>query len=70
MKALADKTGGRYFRAKDTEELSEIYALLDQLEPIDRDKRYYRPRMELYVWPLALALTLAASLPLLRPLRP
>lgn len=62
MKALADKTGGRYFRARDTAELAEIYALLDKLEPVEKDRRYYRPRTELYPWPLALTLLMAALL--------
>jgi Ca-activated chloride channel family protein len=59
MRAIAEKTGGRYFRAKDTRELEEIYRILDQLEPVERDKRYYRPRSELYPWPLGAALVLA-----------
>jgi Ca-activated chloride channel family protein len=59
MRGIAEKTGGRYFRARDMAELEEIYRLLDQLEPTERDKRYYRPRSELYPWPLAAALLLA-----------
>ncbi len=55
LKAIAEKTGGRYFRARDTEEMEQIYHLLDQLEPVDREARYYRPRTELFYWPLALA---------------
>lgn len=55
MRSIADKTQGRYFRARDTEELEEIYRLLDQLEPVERDKRHYRPRTELYPWPLGAA---------------
>lgn len=66
MKAIADKTGGRYFRARDTQELTEIYGLLDQLEPVEKDKRYYRPHTELYPWPLAGALLLAFGLSLWR----
>lgn len=66
MKALADKTGGRYFRARDTRELEEIYAMLDQLEPVEKDKRYYRPRAELYPWPLAASLLLGCLLSLIR----
>ena len=31
LTAIADMTGGAYFRARDTEELAEIYALLDAL---------------------------------------
>lgn len=59
MQSIADKTGGRYFRARDTEELENIYRLLDQLEPVERDSHPYRPRTELYPWPLGLALLLA-----------
>jgi Ca-activated chloride channel family protein len=62
MRGIAEKTGGRYFRARDTAELESIYGLLDRLEPVERDKRYYRPRTELYVWPLGAALLLAGGL--------
>jgi Ca-activated chloride channel family protein len=65
MRGIAEKTGGRYFRAKDMAELEEIYRLLDQLEPVERDKRYYRPRTELYPWPLGAALLLSAGLAVL-----
>ncbi len=66
MRGIADKTGGRYFRARDVRQLQEIYQLLDELEPIERDKRYYRPRTELYPWPLGAALGLAAVLLIVR----
>lgn len=62
MRQIAEKTGGQYFRARDLAEMEKIYALLDELEPVERDKRVYRPRAELYVWPLGIALLLAASL--------
>jgi Ca-activated chloride channel family protein len=62
MNAIAEKTGGRYFRARDTNELEQIYALLDELEPVERTKHFYRPRTELYPWPLAGALVLAGLL--------
>lgn len=60
LTAIAEKTGGVYFRARNTDELSRIYQLLDQLEPVEKDKQYFRPRSELYYWPLAGALLLAA----------
>lgn len=66
MRAIADKTGGRYFRARDTKELSEIYGMLDRLEPVEKDKRFFRPRKELFPWPLGFALAAAALLTLLR----
>ncbi len=62
MRSIAEKTGGRYFRARDTEALEDIYRLLDQLEPVERDSHPYRPRTELYIWPLGIALLLACWL--------
>lgn len=56
LKAIADKTGGRYFRARNTQELNKIYQLLDELEPVEKDKQYFRPKTELYHWPLAITL--------------
>ena len=61
LSAIADKTQGRYFRARNKEQLDAIYQLLDELEPVEKDKQFYRPMTELYHWPLALALLLAAG---------
>ncbi len=58
---LANSTGGRYFRARNLTELSEIYQLLDQLEPIERDQLNYRPQQSLLHWPLGLALLLIVA---------
>jgi len=66
LRAIADKTQGRYFRARNKEELEAIYQLLDELEPAEKDKQFYRPMSELYYWPLALALLLAAFVSLSR----
>jgi Ca-activated chloride channel family protein len=66
LKAIAEKTGGRYFRARNKEELEQIYQMLDQLEPVEKDKQYYRPMTELYMWPLSLSLVILAVLFLLR----
>ncbi|MDP2715892.1 VWA domain-containing protein [Rheinheimera sp.] len=56
---LAEYTGGRYFRARNLAELEQIYQLIDQLEPIERDSLTYRPQRSLLHWPLALALLLS-----------
>ncbi len=66
LQAIAEQTGGRYFRARNTAELQEIYELLDELEPIAQDVKKFRPRKSLYYWPLSLALLLAGLLLLLR----
>jgi len=66
LKAIAKTTGGRYFRARNTQELEKIYQLLDELEPVEKDKQFFRPKTELYYWPLAIALLLAAAVALSR----
>ncbi len=66
LTSIAEKTGGRYFRARDTAELEDIYRLLDKLEPIEQDAQSFRPRKALFHWPLSLALTLTTGLLLAR----
>jgi len=62
LREIARISGGAYFRARDSAELEKIYRLLDELEPIPRDHQNLRAIEALFVWPLALALLLAASL--------
>lgn len=59
LRKVADVTGGRFFRARDTAQLAGIYAELDQLEPLDVAAAPVRPRIERYPWPLGAALVLA-----------
>jgi Ca-activated chloride channel family protein len=59
---IAESTGGYYYRARNTDELNNIYMRLDELEPVEKDKQYFRPRTELYMYPLALALALVGFL--------
>lgn len=66
LKAIADSTGGHYFRARDLDELEEIYALLDKLEPIAQDAMKFRPIKSFYHWPLTAALLLGLLLALTR----
>jgi len=58
---IAEKTGGKYFRARDSQGMSEIYALLDQLEPIEQEQQQMRPLSALFYWPLAFAVLLCFS---------
>ena len=62
LAAIARATGGRYFRARHTDELVDIYRTLDELEPVIADEEQFRPTVELYHWPLAAALLLAVGL--------
>ncbi len=66
LQAIAGKTGGRYFRARNTESLEEIYKILDRLEPVASDDKTLRPIRELFTWPLALALLLTVIVVLFR----
>lgn len=56
LRAIAQQTGGRFFRARDTGELAGIYAEIDRLEPVRRPGQAVRPKIERYAWPLAGAL--------------
>lgn len=60
--SIAEKTGGRYFRARDIAALEEIYQLLDEYEPVSQDAESFRPVRELYMWPAAAALLLSVLL--------
>ncbi len=53
LTTIATETGGRYFRAKDTAQLEQIYQLLDQLAPTDKDVQRFRPKTALFYYPLA-----------------
>jgi Ca-activated chloride channel family protein len=70
LRAIADQTGGRYFRARDAESLEKIYEILDELEPVESDVESIRPVDDLFYWPLGLAyvLALGAALFSIRPL--
>jgi len=41
--------------------MSEIYDLLDKLEPVEQEQQQMRPLSALYYWPLALATLLCFS---------
>lgn len=63
---IAEITGGRYFRARNSQELAQIYTLLDELEPVEKAKQYFRPHSDWFYWPLAMALALAIAIVLIR----
>jgi len=69
LQAIAERTGGAYFRARDAEALVRIYEQLDELEPVESDQEAVRPVDELFFWPLAaaFALVLAGVVALLWP---
>ena len=66
LQRIAQLTGGRFFRARDTSELAGIYGEIDKLEPVARQGQTVRPVIERYPWPLAGALGIGLLSLLLR----
>ncbi len=66
LRKIAATTGGRYFRARNTRELQEIYQELDKLEAVGKDSKSLRPIKSLYVWPLSLSLLLGMLIAVMR----
>ncbi len=62
LTAIAEMTGGRYFRATDMATLQDIYRLVDELEPVEEPEAGFRRIKSLYYWPLSGAFALAALL--------
>jgi Ca-activated chloride channel family protein len=58
---IADLTGGQYFRARNPDELFQIYDKLDELEPIEQDPETFRPIQTLFYWPLLAGLFLSVA---------
>jgi len=56
LQSLSQKTGGKYFRARNLEELERIYEVIDKIELIDKENKVFRPRKSLYIWPLGFGL--------------
>ena len=62
LRKLASITGGRYFRARDVQELEQIYRLLDQLEPREQEQAVFRPVEERFWQPLLAFLIITGGL--------
>ncbi|WP_286233169.1 vWA domain-containing protein [Thalassotalea sediminis] len=55
LTTLAESTGGKYFRARSSQDMEEIYQILDKLEPVEQEQQQMRPLTALFYYPLALA---------------
>ncbi|NOQ88055.1 MAG: VWA domain-containing protein [Gammaproteobacteria bacterium] len=64
LRKVAKITGGQYFRAYNTSDLVKIYALLDELEPVEKDIKSYRPVQTLFYIPLSASFAVAVLLAL------
>ncbi len=59
LTAIAQSTGGQFYRATDTAQLAAAWRSIDQLEPVQQKSRPLRPRHEMFRWPLVAAALLA-----------
>lgn len=53
LTSVASTTGGRYFHAADRNQLQNIYSELDRISTREVETETYRPRIDLFHWPLA-----------------
>lgn len=64
LTAIAETTGGQYFRATDAKTLDNIYREIDALVPTAGEPIHLRPQTALFHYPAGLALLLTALLAL------
>ncbi|WP_455284053.1 vWA domain-containing protein [Cupriavidus necator] len=58
LQRIAAQTGGRYFFGADQAQLETIYATLDRITPHNHKTLSWRPRRELFMWPLGAAVAI------------
>ena len=58
LKAVAKKTGGKYFRATNLSSLQAIYQAINQMETVTQTDATVRPQHDYYPWPLSVAFVL------------
>ncbi len=58
LRSIAAATGGTFHFGGDQAQLQEIYATLDRITPQNQKTLSWRPRNELFMWPLGLAVSL------------
>jgi Ca-activated chloride channel family protein len=66
LKKIADMTGGKYYRADNTERFQAIYSEIDKLEKTEKDVKKYSHHRELFAWLISPGLGLVLLEMLLR----
>ncbi|MGB1290132.1 MAG: vWA domain-containing protein [Porticoccaceae bacterium] len=66
LATIATTTGGQFFRARNPQELAEIYQELNRLEPVDQEAEMIRPTLSLFHWPLGIAFICSLLITLIR----
>ena len=52
LKEIAKTTGGKFYYAWNTDELSDIYTQIDKLKPKEVKEITHRPKFDLFSYPL------------------
>jgi Ca-activated chloride channel family protein len=60
LQKVAATTGGRYFLGQDQQQLEQVYDTLDRLTPANEKTLSWRPKRELFFYPLGAAVVLLA----------
>ncbi|WCN09756.1 VWA domain-containing protein [Marinomonas mediterranea] len=50
LENVASLTGGKYYRAKSTSDLEEIYGDINNIEPTPSEEMWQRPKDSLFIW--------------------
>jgi Ca-activated chloride channel family protein len=58
LQHISKMTGGKYFRATDTDSLQQIYDVINKLEKTKRTVRHFSNYQEIYIYPLIAGLVL------------
>ncbi len=66
LSKIASMTGGEYFRARNPQQLAKIYDVINKLQPVNNAQQTWRPRDELFRYPLAFALLLSVVIAFMR----
>jgi Ca-activated chloride channel family protein len=61
LQKIADETGGKFYRATDTDSLKKVYADIDRLEKTTHTMKKFQSEAELFPWALLPALGLLGA---------
>jgi Ca-activated chloride channel family protein len=53
LQQIANRTGGKYYRADNTERFQAIYAEIDKLEKTEKEMKKYTQHRELFAWAIS-----------------
>jgi len=59
LRAISKITDGKYFWANDRDELQDVYETLDKLDTREIESISYRPKQDLFYWPLAVIMLIS-----------